>query len=100
MIIIKVQNDIIKEISIRARTRRLELNLTQTGLALRSGVSLGSIKRFETTGEISLSSLLDLALVLDCLDDFSHLFNTEEKLPETILEMPKQKPRRERGRIT
>ena len=42
----------------RVRARRLELNLTQQALAKRSGVSLGSLQRFENQAEISLKSLL------------------------------------------
>ena len=49
------------------------MNLTQAGLAKRSGVSLGSLKRFETTGLIAFDSLLRLALVLDCLEDFDRV---------------------------
>ena len=63
-----------QEIAERAKFKRLEQNLTQEGLALRSGVSLGSIKRFERSGEISLKSLIDIALALGCLEDFSALF--------------------------
>ena len=57
----------------RFKRRRLAVNLTQAGLAKRSGVSLGSLKRFETTGQIALESVLRLALVLDCLGDFDGL---------------------------
>lgn len=42
-----------------------------------SGVSLGSLKRFENTGEISLVSLLKLAIVLDCAEEFEQLFVKE-----------------------
>lgn len=54
------------------------MKITQADMAARSGVSLGSIKRFERTGEVSLSSLLKIAMVLDCLGDFSELFNKPE----------------------
>jgi transcriptional regulator with XRE-family HTH domain len=54
----------------RLKARRLALNLTQEGLAKRSGVTWSSLKRFERTGQIALDSLLKLALVLDCLTDF------------------------------
>lgn len=37
---------------------RLSFDFTQAGLAQRSGVSLGSIKRFECSGQISLESLI------------------------------------------
>ena len=57
----------------RFRDRRLAMNLTQRELAARSGVTWSSLKRFEREGLIALDSLLDLALVLDCLDDFDKL---------------------------
>ncbi len=59
----------------RVRERRREQRLTQTELASRSNVSLGSIKRFERTGEISLSSLIRIAFVLGYADDFDKLFS-------------------------
>jgi len=81
----------------RVKSRRLEKNLTQEGLALRSGVSLGSLKRFERTGEISLKSLIYLALALNCLEDFDHLF--EKDLQITSLFHHKEKKPRKRGNI-
>lgn len=58
----------------RMRLRRKEKKITQEMLARYSDVSLGSIKRFERTGEISLSSLIKIAFVLGCEDDFDGLF--------------------------
>ena len=60
-------------ISGRFKARRLDLNLTQRELAARSGVTFSSLKRFEREGLIALDSLLNLALVLNCLDDFDKL---------------------------
>ena len=57
----------------RFKARRLAMNLTQRELAMRSGVTWSSLKRFEREGLIALDSLLNLALVLDCLDDFDKL---------------------------
>lgn len=57
-----------------ARGKRLELNLSQQNLAKRSGVSYGSLKKFEQTGQISLESLLKLALILKSIDGFHNLF--------------------------
>lgn len=58
----------------KAKLRRKAMKMTQIQLAKASGVSLGSLKRFEQTGEIAYSSLLDIAWVLDCLDEFEQLF--------------------------
>lgn len=75
--ILKSSQEIMQDIATRAREIRLSQNLTQAGLSLRSGVSLGSLKRFEKTGEISLKSLIDIAVALGCLGDFEKLFQTK-----------------------
>ena len=54
--------------------RRIEKKLTQVELSRLAGVSLGSLKRFEQTGNISLNSLIKIAFVLDCQEDFDSLF--------------------------
>jgi len=59
-----------KRVASRARDLRLELNLSQQTLSEKSGVSYGSLKKFEQTGQISLESLLKLAVILGCMDDF------------------------------
>nr|MBQ0091317.1 helix-turn-helix transcriptional regulator [Candidatus Enterousia merdequi] len=53
---------------------RKTAKISQDELAQKSGVSFGSIKRFERTGEISLSSLLKLAMALGYENDFNNLF--------------------------
>ena len=61
----------------RVRARRKERELSQKQLAIRSGVSYASVRRFETEGEISFSSLLRIAQALDCLQDFDMLFRAK-----------------------
>lgn len=95
--ILKSQQEVMQEIATRAKGKRLEQNLTQEGLALRSGVSLGSIKRFERTGEISLKSLIDIALALGCLEDFVSLF--ADNAPRGSLFENKDEKKRKRGSI-
>lgn len=75
-------------ISKRLRTRRKEAKLSQIELANRSGVSLGSVKRFEQQGEISLSSLIKLAVVLGYENDFDSLFKRKnyQSLEEVLNE--------------
>jgi len=72
-ITLKTVQEMQAEIASRFKARRLAMNLTQEELAVRSGVTLGSLKRFERLGLIALDSLLNLALVLNCLDDFDKL---------------------------
>lgn len=58
----------------RVIKKRKDMKISQKKLSDISGVSYGSIKRFELTGEISLRSLLKIASVLDSLEDFEKLF--------------------------
>ncbi len=81
------------------KQKRLSLNLTQEGLSNKSGVSLGSIKRFERIGQISLESLLKLAFVLDCLDDFKNIANKNDEEYETMEDLLKSKSTKKRGVI-
>lgn len=86
----------------RFRERRLFMELTQEGLAKRSGVSLGSVKRFESSAEISLKSLLKIALVLESLDDFTKIAEERPLQVNSIDELLKAKDsdkRPKRGKI-
>jgi transcriptional regulator with XRE-family HTH domain len=65
-----IPDDVATELKAQFKALRLIQGLTQEGLALRSGVSLGSLKRFEATGQISLESLLRLVQALGRIDDF------------------------------
>lgn len=95
--ILKSRQEITQEIASRAKEIRLKQNLTQEGLALRSGVSLGSIKRFERSGEISLKSLIEIAIALGNLDDFDSLFKNDDT-PTSLFENKTSKSRK-RGAI-
>lgn len=91
---LKTNAEIAAGLAARARAKRLESDLSQAGLAARSGVSLGSLKLFERTGKISLAGFLKIAMALGCLGEFEGLFppKTEESLFE------KEPPPRLRGR--
>lgn len=88
-----------KALASRVRDRRLELNLSQQTLSEKSGVSYGSLKKFEQTGQISLESLLKLAVVLGRMDDFKALFAkasaiTALNLDELIIEKKRKRGRK------
>lgn len=69
-----------KDLAKRHKALRKQLKLSQSDMAERSGVSLGSLKRFEATGQISLESLLKLAHLLDRLEDFKSVFQAKADL--------------------
>lgn len=80
--ILKTPSDVLAELAEKHRELRKSLRLTQEDLAKRSGVSLGSLKRFERSGQISLESLVKLAHVLNRLADFDAVFAVDHKLKE------------------
>lgn len=90
-------SDIALQIAARVKTRRLELNLTQEGLASRAGVKFATYRRFEQTGEISLRGLLQVGFALNCLDEFNDLFAQKQyqSLDDVLNE---QRVNRKRGK--
>jgi len=82
----KTPNEIDTLIAQRIRSIRKRQKLSQEKLSEKSGVSLGSVKRFERSGEISLSSLTKIAIALKCEDDLINLFQdlTFESIQEVI----------------
>lgn len=73
----KVPSQTILELAFRFKKIRKSQKQSQQETATRSGVSLGSLKRFEQSGQISLESLLKLSHLFDNLSDFDAVF--EEK---------------------
>lgn len=71
----KTWNEINIEIANRMIQLRKRKKISQKELAARSGVSLGSLKRFEQTGEISLQSFTKLAIALEVEEELESLFN-------------------------
>ena len=67
----EINNDIAQKIVCLRKRKKI----TQKQLAARSGVSLGSLKRFEQSGEISLQSLTKIAIALDVENELEDLFN-------------------------
>ena len=76
----KLPSDILTETAQKHRKLRKQHKITQAHLAEKSGVSLGSIKRFEQTGQISFESLLKLAFILGRLSEFESLFVSQNNL--------------------
>ena len=64
-----------KNLALRVRKIRKRRKISQQKLADLSGVSYGSIKRFETTGQISLLSLTRIATALDVVNELREIFS-------------------------
>jgi len=91
-----------EEIGERLAARVMQLRLAKDWkrdtLAERAGLSASTIKRFETTGQITLDSLLRLAMALGCLEQFEALFTAGPITSLAELERRVESPERKRGR--
>ena len=70
----KTSSELNIDIANRMALLRKRKKLTQKELSVKSGVSLGSLKRFEQSGEISLQSFTKLAIALDVEGELESLF--------------------------
>ena len=68
--VLDTPEDVARRLAEKVQALRLARNWKQATLAERSGVSLGSLQRFERTGLVSLQNLLKLAFALGRLSDF------------------------------
>jgi len=89
---------IAQEIARNMKQRRLDADLSQQALAKRSGVSLGTLKRFENQSEISLNHLLMIAVVLGATEEFHRLFTKQQYQSIDELLKVKVAKTRKRGR--
>ena len=84
---LKLPQEIQMELAERAQVLRKGEKLSQEQLAKKSGVSFGSVKRFERTGKISLESLLKIAFVLNATEAFDQLFTPRPDMPNSLDEL-------------
>ena len=63
-----------RKLAQRIRNIRERRSISQEKLSSMSGVSYGSVKRFEATGQISLISLTKIAMALDIADELRSIF--------------------------
>ncbi len=68
-------DEIDKKVALRFKAVRKRKGFTQKRLAALSNVSYGSLKKFEQTGEISLTPLTKLASTLGVIDEINKLFS-------------------------
>ena len=89
--------DIAAALAARLKSRRLAQKLTLEGLARRSGVPLGTLKKFERTGQIALVSFIRLVVALKDEAALENLL-LEQKF-ETLDEVLESGKKPQRGRI-
>ncbi len=88
-----------KELRTHILERRVAQGLTQKGLALRAGISVHTLRRFEQQGSISLESFLKILMVLDSLEAVVNAIKLPEETYSSIDEVlnTSQPKRRKRG---
>lgn len=79
----KIPTEIDMMIAERIRRIRKRRKISQKRLSEKSGVSLGSVKRFERSGEVSLISLTKIAIALEISGELEDLF---EEVPFLSIE--------------
>lgn len=91
----KVQKKLVDNI----RERRLQMELTQEGLAERSGVPLPTLRKFEQKGLISLESFLKLLSVVGGLEEMVDILKPKKQNFKSIDDVLKleEKPIKKRG---
>lgn len=90
-------SELIKVVAGNVRAMRLRRNISQKDFASKVGIALPTYRRFESTGEISLSRLIEIAKFFDLAGDFKNLFTKREysSIEEVISE---RNPRRRASR--
>jgi transcriptional regulator with XRE-family HTH domain len=88
-----------RKLAENVRQRRLGMNLTQEGLAERSGVPLPTLRKFEQKGAISLESFLKLQMVVGGLEPMLDALELSQQSFASIDEVLEDdnKPTRQRG---
>ncbi len=71
--------EVCKELGARLKAQRLAQMLTQEDLAVRAGLSMGTVKNIENKGQSSTESVVRLGLALGLADHFQELFKLQVK---------------------
>lgn len=80
-------SEIQQKLAHAVQARRKKMKLSRHALAERSAVPAPTIKRFETTGEISLRQFVLLWQCVDRLDALAELAAPPKPAPRTITEV-------------
>ena len=70
----KLPGNVLADVAAREKALRKKRGFSQEQLAKKSGVSLGSLRRFEQTGRIAFESLVAISFALGCEDEMDALF--------------------------
>ncbi len=83
-------NDVQQQLALAVRTKRKQIKLSRDALAKKSTVPASTIKKFETTGQISLRQFILLWQCVDSLESLLKLSKEEPNQPTSIDEVLNQ----------
>ncbi len=86
-----------EQLASNVQARRLAIGLTQAGLASRSGVTLGTLRKFERTGAASIETLFKLLMVVGGLERMIEASAPEQNeftSIDEVLEADRKPPRK------
>lgn len=82
-------NDVQQQLALAVRAKRKQIKLSRDALAKKSTVPASTIKKFETTGQISLRQFILLWQCVDSLESLLKLSEEEPYQPSSIDEVLK-----------
>lgn len=88
-------SEIMKVVAGNVRAMRLGRNISQKDFASKVGIALPTYRRFESTGEISMRKLVEIAKFFGLTGDIKNLFTKREY--SSIEDVIKEKPNRKRA---
>jgi len=90
-------NEILTEMARRVQDVRIQAGLRQKDLAEKAGVSLGTLRRFERTGDVGMETIVKVAIALDKEREFLALFPPSD--PRSLDEVLRSAPKPVRVRV-
>lgn len=84
MLSLKTESDILQEVAAALRAHRSGLGWRQIDLALKSGVAIATLRRFERTGRIGFHALAKLLVSLGLADRFLTGLKPPLEAPKSI----------------
>jgi ribosome-binding protein aMBF1 (putative translation factor) len=77
-------NDVQQQLALAVRAKRKQIKLSRNALAEKSTVPASTIKKFETTGQISLRQFILLWQCVDSLESLLNISKEEAYQPTSI----------------
>lgn len=100
MISLKTDGQLLEDLGVRIQNHRLLANISQDDLALKSGVSVSTIKKAESGGGCSVLNLIRLMRALGRVKDLEFILPEMPLKPTDMLKMERSIKKNKRLRAT